>query len=55
MKRKVPLVSISMPVYYGEKYIRQALNSLLNQTYKYFGLIHSDNASTDKTKIICKE
>lgn len=44
-----------MPVYYGEKYIRQALKSLLNQTYKYFGLIHSDNALTDKTKKICEE
>jgi len=51
MKRKFPLVSIGMPVYNGEKYIRQELNSLLNQTYKNFELIISDNASTDETKI----
>jgi len=51
MKRKFPLVSIGMSVYNGEKYIRQALNSLLNQTYKNFELIISDNASTDETKI----
>ena len=55
MKRKFPLVSIGMSVYNGEKYIRQTLNSLLNQTYKNFELIISDNASTDETKKICEE
>ncbi len=54
MKRKYPLVSIGMPVYNGEKYIRQALGSLLNQTYKNFELIISDNASTDETKNFLK-
>ena len=55
MKRKFPLVSIGMSVYNGEKYFRQALNSLLNQTYKNFELIISDNASMDETKKICEE
>jgi len=55
MKSKFPLVSIGMPVYNGEKYIRQALDSLLGQTYKNFELIISDNASTDETKNICEE
>ena len=50
MKRKFPLVSIGMSVYNGEKYIRQTLNSLLNQTYKNFELIISDNASTDEAR-----
>ena len=44
-----------MSVYNGEKYIRQALNSLLNQTYKNFELIISDNVSTDETKKIREE
>ena len=45
-----PLVSIGMPVYNGEKYIRQALDSLLAQDYANFELVISDNASTDGTQ-----
>jgi glycosyltransferase involved in cell wall biosynthesis len=50
-----PLVSIGMPVYNGERYIRKALDSLLAQDYENFELIISDNASTDKTLRICGE
>jgi len=50
-----PTVSIGMPVYNGEKYIREALNSLLAQTFTDFELIISDNASTDDTEAICRE
>lgn len=50
-----PLVSIGMPVYNGESYIRQALKSLLAQDYEHFELIISDNASTDQTGEICRE
>jgi len=50
-----PVVSIGMPVYNGEKYIREALESLLNQTFRNFELTISDNASTDETEKICKE
>ena len=50
-----PLVSIGMPVYNGEKYLRQALDSLLAQDYENFELIISDNASTDATWQICRE
>lgn len=49
-----PLVSIGMPVYNGEKYIRQALDSLLAQDYPNLELIISDNASTDGTGEICQ-
>ena len=42
-----PLVSIGMPVYNGERFIRQALESILVQDYGNFELIISDNASTD--------
>lgn len=48
-------VSIGMPVYNGEKYIRDALDSLLGQSYKDFELIISDNASTDSTEKICRQ
>ncbi|CAN5858582.1 hypothetical protein BH18ACI4_BH18ACI4_02310 [soil metagenome] len=50
-----PLVSVGMPVYNGEKYIRRALNSLLAQDYEKFELIISDNASTDDSWKICRE
>lgn len=51
----VPLVSIGMPVYNGEKYIKEALYSLLAQTFTDFELIISDNHSTDETPKICQE
>lgn len=49
------LVSIGMPVYNGEPFIRKALDSLLAQEYDNFELIISDNASTDGTADICRE
>ncbi|MFC1648703.1 glycosyltransferase family 2 protein [Nanoarchaeota archaeon] len=55
MHRKTPRVSIGLPVYNGEKYLRNAIKSVLSQTYKDFELIISDNASTDKTQKICQE
>lgn len=48
-------VSIGFPVYNGEKFIRNALDSILSQTYRDFELIISDNASTDSTSNICHE
>jgi glycosyltransferase involved in cell wall biosynthesis len=50
-----PVVSIGFPVYNGEKYMRDALDSLLAQTFTAFELIISDNASTDATQAICLE
>jgi len=50
-----PKVTIGLPVYNGEKFIRKNLDSLLSQSYPYFELIISDNASTDSTSSICKE
>jgi len=46
-------VSIGLPVFNGENYLRDSLDSLLAQTYSDFELIISDNASTDKTQEIC--
>ncbi len=49
------IVSIILPVYNGEKYIGQAIRSVLNQTFKHFELIIVDDASTDNTvEMICK-
>jgi glycosyltransferase involved in cell wall biosynthesis len=52
---KVPQISIGMPVYNGTKFIREALDSLLVQTFTDFELIISDNTSTDATEAICRE
>ena len=50
-----PAVTIGLPAYNGAKYIRQALDSVLAQTFTDFELIISDNASTDTTEAICRE
>src|SRR5215469_16516475 len=52
---KLPRVSIGLPVWNGEKYIRSAVDSILRQDYTDFELIISDNASTDATQDICRE
>ncbi|MDJ0795216.1 MAG: glycosyltransferase family 2 protein [Calothrix sp. MO_167.B12] len=55
MSKYQPKVSIGLPVYNGENFIRAALDSILAQTFTDFELIISDNASTDNTEAICRE
>jgi glycosyltransferase involved in cell wall biosynthesis len=50
-----PLISVGMPVYNGQKYINEAIDSILCQTFTEFELIISDNASIDSTEQICQE
>jgi len=50
-----PTISIGLPVYNGAVYLRQALDSLLAQTYSNLELIIGDNASSDETESICRE
>lgn len=42
-------VSIIIPVYNGEKYIKRCLNSIVNQTYKNIEILIINDGSTDKT------
>ncbi len=49
-----PRVCIGMPVYNAERYLEEALDSILAQTYADFTLVIVDNASTDRTPEICK-
>lgn len=49
-----PEVSIGMPVYNGERYVAEALESLVAQTFSNFELVIADNASTDGTEEICR-
>lgn len=49
-----PRLSVGLPVYNGERYLAEALESLLDQSFTDFELIISDNASTDGTGRICR-
>ncbi len=55
MQGPEPRVSIGMPVYNGENYLAEALDSLLAQTFTDFELIISDNCSADGTESICRD
>lgn len=49
-----PRVSIGLPVYNGENFLKEAIESHLAQSYDNFELFLSDNASTDGTRDICE-
>jgi glycosyltransferase involved in cell wall biosynthesis len=49
-----PRLSIGLPVYNGERYLEQSIESILGQTFTDFELIICDNASTDDTATICR-
>ena len=51
----IPLVSIGLPVYNEEKFLGATIASLLGQTLSDIEIIVSDNASSDRTKAICRE
>ena len=49
------MISIIIPVYNVEKYIKRCVDSLLNQTYKNIEIILINDGSTDNTIRIIKE
>lgn len=53
--RRVPRVSLGMPLYNAERYLAQAFDSLLAQDFTDFELVVCDNASTDTTWAICEK
>ena len=49
------MISIVMPVYNAEKYLKKSIESILNQTYPVWELILIDNGSEDDSFRICQE
>ena len=49
------MIDILLATYNGEKYLKEQIDSILNQTYKNINLIISDDASKDGTREILKE
>ena len=54
MRENLPLVSVTMACYNHEKYVAQAIESVLNQTYPNIELIVADNGSLDNSYEIIK-
>jgi glycosyltransferase involved in cell wall biosynthesis len=52
---KAPPLTIGLPVYNGERYLAEAIESILDQTFTDFTLIAADNASTDSTLEILED
>ena len=48
-----PLISVIVPVYNVQKYVRKSVESILQQTYKNLEIILVDDGSTDESGKIC--
>lgn len=51
----IPKISIIMPIYNGERFLKRAIDSVLAQTYKDFELICIDDGSTDNSLLLLEE
>ena len=49
------MISVIVPIYNTEKYLKRALNSLLKQTYQDLEILLIDDGSTDSSLKICQE
>ena len=55
MNKDNPKISVIIPVYNTEEYLRECLNSVINQTLKEIEIILIDDGSTDNSGKICEE
>ncbi|MFI2777547.1 glycosyltransferase family 2 protein, partial [Escherichia coli] len=51
----MPEISVIVPVYNVEKYLKKCVNSILRQTYNDFELILINDGSTDKSGEVCED
>ncbi|PYX36073.1 MAG: glycosyltransferase family 2 protein [Acidobacteria bacterium] len=51
----MPRLSIGIPVFNGQEFLPELLDSLLAQTFRDFEILICDNASSDRTEQICRE
>jgi glycosyltransferase involved in cell wall biosynthesis len=51
----MPKLSIGIPVFNGEEFLPELLDSLLRQTFRDFEIVICDNASSDRTQDICRD
>ena len=54
-KGRLPLISVVMPCYNSENFLGEAIQSVINQTYKNWELFIIDDASTDHSAAVAKE
>lgn len=52
---KQPLISVVIPVFNVEKYLKKNLDSIISQTYKNLQIILVNDGSTDNSAVICAE
>ena len=50
-----PLVSIVVPIYNSEKYLKECIDSIITQTYKNLDILLIDDGSLDSCPEICDE
>ncbi|CFB59097.1 family 2 glycosyl transferase [Streptococcus pneumoniae] len=50
-----PEISVIVPVYNVERYLRQCMDSLINQTYRDFEIILVNDGSTDSSGVLCED
>lgn len=55
MKKTNPMISVIVPVYNKEAYLRECVDSILGQTYKRIEVILVDDESTDGSGVVCDE
>lgn len=52
MKDRMPTISVLLPVYNGEEYLFDSINTILNQTFENFELIILNDGSLVRRRVV---
>jgi len=55
MNASKPTVTVGIPVFNGDNYLAETMDSVLTQTFQDFEIVIADNGSTDATEKICRD